>query len=158
MSFLASLEARAFFTWLRESDSIWAWPTVLTLHTLGIMVLTGASAVLDLRLLGIARHIPIAPLRALFPFIWASFWLNAVTGLLLFCAYATSKAVMPLFFIKMGLVMAGIVTVALIRRELGSGGAAVGAISPRGRLCAGASLVIWLAALTAGRLLAYVEY
>ena len=58
MAFLAALDHSAFSTWLRGSDSIWAFPTVLTLHTLGMMVLAGASAVLDLRLLGVARQIP----------------------------------------------------------------------------------------------------
>ena len=54
MNLLASLEATGFASWLRESGSIWGYPTVLTLHTLGLGVLVGASTVIDLRLLGAA--------------------------------------------------------------------------------------------------------
>ena len=43
---------------LRESPSVWAHPTVLTLHTMGMAVLVGASWVLDLRLLGISPQHP----------------------------------------------------------------------------------------------------
>jgi hypothetical protein len=59
MEFLSSLEGSAFGTWLRESGSIWAYPAVLTLHTMGLGVLVGASTVLDLRLLGWAPRIPL---------------------------------------------------------------------------------------------------
>ena len=157
MSFLASIEVSAFFTWLRESGSIWAFPTVLMLHGLGVMLLSGAAAVLDLRLLGMARGIPIASLRRLFPVMWGGFLLNAVSGALLFGAYATSKGAMPLFFIKLGLVCAGVVTVVLIRREVYPVAGAAESVSGRGRLLAVASLLLWVAAITAGRLLAYVE-
>jgi hypothetical protein len=46
MNLLASLEATGFASWLRESGSIWGYPTVLTLHTLGLGVLVGASTVI----------------------------------------------------------------------------------------------------------------
>lgn len=157
MSFLASVEAGTFFTWLRESDSIWAFPTVLMLHALGMMLLSGAAAVLDLRLLGMARGIPIASLRPLFPVMWGGFSLNAVSGALLFGAYATSKGAMPLFFIKLGFVCAGVVTIVLIRREVYPTTLAAEPVSSRGRVLAVASLMLWVAAITAGRLLAYVE-
>jgi len=53
MGFLAWLEALPLSIWVHESPSVWAQPTVLTLHTMGMGVLVGASWVLDLRLLGI---------------------------------------------------------------------------------------------------------
>ena len=56
------LEQCALPTWVRESGSVWSDPTVLTLHTLGLGVLVGASAVVDLRVLGYARQFPIAGL------------------------------------------------------------------------------------------------
>src|SRR4030095_10168869 len=88
MEFLASLEGSGFGTWLRESGSIWAYPAVLTAHTLGMGVLVGASAVLDLRLVGCAPRIPLEPLRSLFPIMWAGFWLNALNVVALFAADA----------------------------------------------------------------------
>ena len=156
MSLLASLEGSAFSTWLLGSDSIWAFPTVLTLHTLGTMVLVGASAVLDLRLLGAGGRIPLGSLRPLFPLMWGGFWLNLVTGSMLFIAEATTKGTMPLFFLKLAFVAAGTITIVLIRREVYGAGSEPSTVSGAARFLAGASLVVWMSAITAGRLLAYV--
>jgi len=155
MSFLAAVEASAFFTWLRESDSIGAFPTVLMLHTLGVMALGGACAALDLRILGIGLGIPLASLRRLFPIMWASFSLNLVTGIMLFCAYATSLAVMPMFFIKLALVGAGVATIVVLQRGVRHDPTAPAPTALR--TVAAASLIIWTAVIMAGRLLAYIE-
>ena len=56
MGILAWLESNPLAIWVHESPSVWAQPTVLTLHTMGMAVLVGASWVLDLRLLGISRN------------------------------------------------------------------------------------------------------
>ena len=48
---LSFLDQSAFSTWLLSSNSIWAYPTVLTLHTFGMMVLVGSALMIDLRLL-----------------------------------------------------------------------------------------------------------
>ena len=63
---LASLDQSAFSTWLLSSNSIWAYPTVLTLHTFGMMVLVGSALMIDLRLLGFGRAIPISSLERMF--------------------------------------------------------------------------------------------
>ena len=52
MHFLTWLEQSGFSTWIRESPSVWAYPTVLFMHTLGLGFLVGGSMVLDLRALG----------------------------------------------------------------------------------------------------------
>ena len=61
--YMTALYDSAFSTWLREAETVWAFPTVLTVHTFGMMLLVGCAWVVDLRLLGIARSIPIGPLR-----------------------------------------------------------------------------------------------
>ena len=66
LQFFTSLESTSFATWLRESNTIWAYPTVLTLHTVGLALLVGASMALDLRLLGFAPRIPVATLSKSF--------------------------------------------------------------------------------------------
>ena len=86
METLTALHDSAFSTWIRESESVWAFPTVLTVHTLGMMLLVGSAWVVDLRLLGVARTVPLGPLRPLFRIMWAAFWINFVTGVLLFIA------------------------------------------------------------------------
>src|SRR5688572_2935656 len=63
MSFLIWLQESPFGLWVAES--IWAYPIILTLHTVGFGVLVGTSAFLDLRLLGVGAGVPLAPLEIL---------------------------------------------------------------------------------------------
>ena len=150
------LEGSALSTWVREAPTIWAFATIITLHTFGMGVLVGASAVLDLRLLGIGRTIPLAPMRTLFNVMWAGFWLNLVTGSVLFAADASSRGTQWLFFVKLLFVAAGVVTMVLIKRHL-YGGKAEPVVSGATKRLAVLSLLVWVAAITTGRLLAYVQ-
>ena len=155
MEFLASLKASSFGTWLRESGSIWAYPAVLTMHTLGMGVLVGASAVLDLRLLGCAPRIPLGPLGRLFPIMWAGFWLNAATGVALFVADATTKGTTTVFMAKLGIIVLSVIVLFDIKRRVyGREESAV--VTPQARALAAASLALWFAAIVTGRYMAYV--
>lgn len=156
MQWLKLLENSAFAVWLGESPSVWAFPTVLTLHTLGMGVLVGASVAFDLRLLGIARGIPPGVLRTLFPVMWTGFWVNALTGSMLFAVNATTRAASPLFLAKLCLVGLGVATMALLKRDVYRDTNNPTLIPQRARFLAVASLLVWMAAITAGRLLAYL--
>jgi hypothetical protein len=153
--FLATIEASPFSTWLRESNSIWAYPTVLTLHTIGLGLLVGANAALDFRLLGFARALPIAGLRPLFRTMWIGFWVNAISGVLLLAADATTKAAAPMFLIKLGLVGIGVAVIAVQRRVLSRDGTGATIVTPAARSLAVLSLAVWFVAIAAGRLMAY---
>lgn len=157
MALLSWIESSGLSTWVREGETIWAFPTILTLHTFGMGLLVGASAVIDLRLLGIGRGLPLAPMRPLFNVMWGGFWLNLVTGSMLFAADATRRGVDPLFMVKLVFVGIGVATVVLIRRtafDAPPGGVVAG---PSPRMLAALSLAAWTAAVTSGRLLAYVS-
>ena len=158
MELLAWLEASALATWIRESGSLWAYPIIITLHTLGLSMLVGGNAVIDLRILGVASALPLAPLEKLFRVMWVGFVINAVSGAGLFIADATIKAVQVVFWIKLTCIALGVINILLLRkhvfgdpRQLASGIA-----SPRGKRLAAVSLVIWAGAITAGRLMAYL--
>jgi hypothetical protein len=153
---LNSLEQSAFSTWLLGSNSIWAYPTVLTLHTFGMMVLVGAALMIDLRLLGFGRAIPLQSMERLFRVMWGAFALNAVTGSMLFVADAAKRAPELIFWVKLLLVAVGLVTAVLIRRGSFQDGAVPVVISGASKRLAVVSLLAWSAAITAGRLLAYV--
>ena len=155
MEFLASVEGSGFGTWLRESGSIWAYPAVLTMHTLGMGVLVGASAVLDLRLIGCAPQIPLAPLGKLFPIMWAGFWLNAITGVALFVADATTKGTTTVFMAKLGIIVVAVILLFDIKRRV-YGAGATHVVGPQVRVLAAASLALWFAAIVTGRYMAYV--
>lgn len=150
------LEQSALPTWVRESGSVWGYPTVLTLHTLGLGVLVGASAVVDLRVLGFARQFPIASLPSLTPAIVSGLIVNALTGLLLFAADASTKAAQPVFYLKLGCIALALVTTVRLMRMVRQSPDDEALARAGARRWAGASLGLWAAAITAGRLMAYL--
>ena len=150
---LAQMEASGLGTWVRESPSIWAYPTILTLHSIGLGIVVGASMIIDLRLIGRAQALVLADLSALFPVIWWAFAVNALTGVLLFIADATRKSGQPIFFVKLGCIVLALV-VTRRARSMVAGSAAPGDASQK--ILAIASLVLWLGAIAAGRLMAYL--
>jgi hypothetical protein len=152
---LESLETSQLGLWLRESPSVWAFPMVLTLHTVGLAILIGASWVLDLRLLGIGRHVPLAAFRWVFPTVAVGLVVNLLTGVLLFIKNATTWGGALPFFVKMGLVVASVATLLPLRAIVLRGGEQREA-GTNARLLAVASILAWSAAVTAGRLLAYL--
>jgi hypothetical protein len=153
---LTTLAQSAFSTWLLSSNSIWAYPTVLTLHTFGMMVLVGAALMIDLRLLGFGRGIPLTSIERLFRVMWSAFALNAVTGTMLFIADADKRGPDPLFWTKLALVAIGLVTARMIKRGSFEGHVEPVVINGAARRLAVISLFAWTGAITAGRLLAYV--
>src|SRR5687768_13906859 len=113
MEFLSALEESGFATWVRESNSLLAYPGVLFFHTVGMAFVAGISGLIDLRLLGVADEMPLNQMRRLLPYMWAGFALNAGTGLILFMLDATTKIISPVFFTKLifiGLALAVCVT------------------------------------------------
>lgn len=152
---LESIETSQLGLWLRESPSVWAFPMVLTLHTIGLAVLIGASWVLDLRLLGIGRHVPLSAFRWVFPTVAVGLVINLMTGVLLFIKNATVWGGALPFFVKMALVVASVATLLPIRSVVLRGGDEQGDVNRNARLLAVASILAWSAAVTAGRLLAY---
>lgn len=151
------LETSALATWTRESTSIWAYPTVLTLHTLGLAIVVGASAVVDFRILGFAPRVPVPSLKPLFRLLWWAFALNATTGVLLFMTEASRRASQRVFLIKLVLVAMGLVTAWRIQKVVTLAPDAPHLIATSNeRGLAVASLVVWTAAIVAGRLMAYL--
>lgn len=150
--FLASLEGSGLATWVREAPTVWAYPLVLTLHTFGLGVVVGVNTVVDLRLLGFGRNLPLASLRPSFPIAWWAFALNAITGVLLFITDATHKAHQTVFGVKLGLIALAFVAMLRLRRIVYE--APDGPDEAKG--LAVASMLLWIGAIVAGRLMAYL--
>jgi hypothetical protein len=153
---LAWLESTSAAVWLAESPSVWAMPTVLTLHTTGMALLIGASWVLDMRLLGLNRTVPLSAYRWVFRAVAVGLVVNLLTGVFLFMKNATTWGTAWPFLIKMVLVAASAATILPIRKYVLNSGTGLGDISSNARLLAIASILSWSAAVTAGRLLAYL--
>lgn len=157
MDFLTTLEQLGISTWVRESGSIWAYPTVLWLHTIGMGTVAGLIAVINLRLLGFPSGMPVKPLERLYSFAWWGFALNAVTGTLLLLADATTKLRNPTFYIKMVFILIGLMIFVSIRKKVfGDPDLDKGPLPGNTKAMAWASMVCWLGAITSGRLMAYV--
>ena len=152
--FFVWLEATSLSTWLRESPSLWAFPFVLILHTVGLAFFVGTNVAWDVRVLGFSLGIPLAALPRYFLVMWAGFWINAFSGVLLLIAYPTKALTNPLFYAKLALIAFGVVLAFRIRREV-NGLAARADAPPMARMLAAVSLVCWIAVIFAGRLLAY---
>jgi hypothetical protein len=156
MELLTLIENSGFATWVRESNSLLAYPSVLFLHTVGMGFVAGISALIDLRVLGLASELALSDMKKVLPFMWAGFWLNLATGFVLFALDATTKSVSPVFYTKLALI--GIaVGVCVSQRKLFSDPLVdKRPIDTNGKILAFASIVCWIGAVTAGRLLAYV--
>jgi hypothetical protein len=155
MAFLAWLSGSPLGEWV--SGSTWVYPGLLFLHTLGLGILVGLNAAVGLRLLGFAPNIPVADMEPLFPYMWAGFWLNAVSGSVLFVADAPKKAANPSFIVKLVLIALAVWVMRALRRHAFSHSSNDGLVSRRAKLLAGLSLALWGGAITAGRLMAYTQ-
>ena len=157
MDFLAWIEASAFSAWVRESPSIWAYPTFLFLHTAGLAFAMGMNVALDLRLVGASPNLPIAPMARFYPLMWWGFWINAVSGVVLLMADATTKATNWMFFLKMGIIFLAVWNSRIKQTRLfGDPAIDSNPLAPNLAHLGWASLVLWMAAVTTGRLMAYV--
>ena len=154
--FLDTLENLGLSTWVRESPSKLAYPTILWLHVMGMGVVAGISAMISLRLLGVSPKTPLQPLERLYPLIWLGFWVNAATGSALLLASASKRLVDPTFYVKMILIFAGVAVLQLTRKKVFRGLSPDGTPPEIAKPLAWAALICWLGALTAGRLLAYI--
>ena len=158
MPFLMWLEQSGFATWVRESQSIWAFPSVLTVHTIGMGLLGGTVAMVNLRILGIAPLIPLRLMERFLRIMWLGFWMNALSGTTLFIARATEHASNPDFYVKLTCVALAVVSTRLLTREVFGDSVSVDTepVRMRGKILAGTSLALWTATITAGRLMAYI--
>lgn len=155
-SYLLWLESTAFSTWMRESPSIFAFPIVLALHTIGLGLIAGLNVALDLRILGVAARIPAADFRFLLPFMRFGLWVNVASGLALLAAYPTKALTNPVFYLKLGFIVVALIVLTVVRRHLLTEGVSLTmSMSNKLRILATASLVCWAGAIIAGRLLAY---
>jgi hypothetical protein len=161
LQLLEAIESSAYPTFVRESPSLWAYTLVLSLHAIGLAIVVGFSAAIALRLLGVARSIPLAPLGRLFPLMYVGFWINALSGLALLAANATGMLTNPLFYAKFVFIVGGVLVMRLLRRTVFNEGLAAGEQPAPARKLAIASLGCWALAIVAGRLTAYpylIEY
>jgi hypothetical protein len=151
-----TIEESGISVWIRDSPSVFAYWFILSLHAIGMGLLVGASVVIALRILGVARDLPIAPMKGLYPIIWTGFWIQVVSGTLLLIAYPTKAFTNIDFYLKLTMIGLAVAFMQKLKKRVFSdGGLSDSDIMLRGKALAAWSLVFWMGAVTAGRFLAY---
>lgn len=155
-----------FFAWLETTavaDAIrtyaWMYPALETAHYVGLAMLVGGIMLIDLRLLGLAKSLPLSSMLGLLRWVWAGFIVNAVSGSLIFIYGATNFSTNAAFRLKMVLlVFAGINALIFTFAAARSGRVWFDANAvPAGiKAVATASFLLWLGVVTAGRWMAYI--
>jgi len=142
------------------SQSLWLFPTIETVHIIGLAFVVGAIARLDLRLLGVSKHLSVtAVARSTMPWAWAGAGIAIITGVLLFSSNAENYYRNSAFRYKM-LMLALIAVNTLIyevvtRRNIDAWDVELS--TPVGaRLAAVISFTLWIGVIAAGRWIAYV--
>lgn len=152
MPLFRQLQDSAFSAWVLGADTIWSYPTVLTLHTIGLAILIGAVSVIDLRLLGVGREVPLPIIGRLYRFVWIGFVINLASGLVLFVTQAADRGTQTVFLIKLGFIVIAFTLALALRRYLRSNTE----VPLNARAMASLSLACWVAAIVTGRLMAYL--
>lgn len=154
---LAWLEASGLGVAMRRW--LWLYPAVEIAHILGIVVLVGAAAMFDLRLLGISRRLPVRAMAGhLLPWARAGLAVVVPTGIMMFVAHATEMAGNPAFRLKLLLIALALTNAAVFHRwpfRSVSRWDVVAQAPLAARLAAVTSLTLWMAVIGCGRLLAY---
>jgi hypothetical protein len=158
----------AICKWLEQTsvgagvrESLWLFPVIESLHLLGMAVLVGTIFILDLRLLGwTMRRVRVSALAGwLFPWTWAGFTIQLVTGTLLFSSEAVKLYANPAFRLKLLLICAAGVHALIFHRFVYRDVAAWNdsAVLPAGAKIAGLiSILIWAGIVAAGRFIGFV--
>ena len=147
---IAQIEGAALAAAIRASP--WAYPALEALHIAALATLFGSLLVLELRVFGAGRDIPLAALaRFASRTALAGFLIAAVSGGLMWSSDATALSANPAFLVKLALITLAGINAALFHLHGTLERAGVAA-----RMQAGASLVLWAAVIAAGRLIAYV--
>jgi hypothetical protein len=158
---------QSFSTWLSTTPAsafvlghAWVWPTAETLHFVGLSMLIGVIGVIDLRLLGLAKRVPFAPLYRLLPWGISGFLICLSTGLVFFTGDPLQYVNNWVFWWKMAFVVTAGLNVGAFyvtgifkaAEKLGPGDDA----PVSAKLIAALSLVLWIGVMYLGRMLPFL--
>ena len=136
------------------AGSALAYPVANVVHVLALVMLLGGIGLVDLRMLGLFRTLPMEPLaRALVPIAAWGVAIMAVSGAVMFIADAEAMAASQTFRLKLILIVVALVNVALFRWRIGA--VIRDPVPALARVLALASLLLWTGVAIAGRMIAY---
>jgi hypothetical protein len=156
----------AFVHWLAHAAppiaglmrTAWGWPIAESIHFLGLSMLVGCIGLFDLRLLGMAKRIPIASLHKLIPWGLAGFAINITSGSMFLLTEPDQYIYNPAFQFKMLFVMlagANALTFYLTTYRRATQPGASPDAPATGKIIAAVSLSLWIGVIVCGRLLTF---
>jgi uncharacterized membrane protein len=131
------------------------WAFMMTLHFIGLILIVGTVGLLDIRILGFAKQMPLAPVHKFMPWAMAGLAVNVVTGMLAFIGESTNYVDDAAFWLKMlalmllGLNVAAFYLTGIFGRVENLGPGEDAPVSAK--LVAVTSIVLWIAVITLGR-------
>lgn len=140
-------------------DTYWIWPVLEITHFIGLSLLLGGLIIIDLRLAGHVKAMPLLVTHQLLPFVFIGFGLNLCTGILFFYGDPMRYSVNIGFQIKMVLVVLAGLNALFYYWKLHSvihSWNPANPAPPLAKIVAYSSLVIWSGVLVSGRLIPYV--
>ena len=155
--YLNGLESSSWAVYIRQS--LWLYPALEIIHILGIVILVGAAFMFDLRLLGYSANLPVTGLaRHLLPWSQRGLLLIIPSGILLFITNAKTLGTDPVFWLKMSLLIVAAINVFVFHRfffKVHKSLKTSGELPFFTRISAVISIIVWIAIIACGRLLAY---
>ena len=155
-----------FFSWLESSklalwigESLWGYPIALTCHAVGMAIMVGLVAVVDLRVAGFFKVVSMDSIRKALTVAWWGFALNVASGFSLFSSQATYFITHKAFIVKLIAIILAAINAYMLQRMLRANSTswdANGVATGKAKMLAISSLLLWLTAVIAGRLIAYV--
>jgi len=135
----------------------WMWPTLETLHFVGLSLLFTTVLIVNLRLLGVMKIVPYSAVYQLLPIGMLGFAVNLITGMLFFLGIPTQYNANPVFYWKMVFVLLGGLNTAYFMLADDSWRAESGVGAPGGpRVAAASAIFIWVAVLYCGHMLPFI--
>ncbi len=155
---LKTLEALAISDFVRSST--WAYPILETFHMFGLGLVFGGMFVFDLRLLGVHRDLSLLNLaHHILPWVWFGFLINLISGILLFLSDSVTFGLNLAFQIKVALLCITALSVFWFQRQVFphlKDWDRQTAPPKSVKTLAIFSIMLWMAIITAGRMIAYV--
>jgi len=137
----------------------WVWPTCEIIHYLGLSLLLGTVGLFDLRVLGVAKGIPLQAIHRLIPWGIAGYILNILTGIVFFAGHPDQYFYNDAFRFKaLFMALAGINIMMFYGSRMFEDMKSMAPDARAGllvKLVAGTSLSMWIAVLVCGRLLTF---
>ena len=142
--------------WIAESPYWFPYPFIIALHSMGMGTVVGLSVALDLRILGAASGMPLAPMAKFFPVMGFGFAVNVITGIGLFIN-SPEQLVNWVIWIKFTCLTLAMVSLWLLRTQVfRDPDLDKKPLSMKSQVLAGASIFFWAGTVMAGRMTAYL--